>query len=369
MSYRKWAVLACFIVLWGHAVAADTVTLSDGTTLQGEATLKAGRATVETSTGTLTLPAWRVESIEGEPTGAGRPEPQPDRAATGGARAPQGRLTIKAEDVPLARLLARISKETGADIRAVSGLRESETRVTVDLQDVPLSEALRRVLEGTEYRLRARADGVFEVRRPTAGPEVTVAHVLERRIDVDFDGVPLSDMLSYIREITGVNMVVSNDVRMSADPVYLRMRNATVETVLELALEPRGFDYAVRPGQILFVGEEGEVQKHGFRVYPVTDLLLNRGAPAATGAAGLPGTRGTAGGGGGGGGLNPQFAPSSSGGQAFIRAGAAGADGTAAPMVRRAGDLILLMKQTCGRGTWRDPDPSAVVGGTTPAGR
>ncbi|MFO7957954.1 MAG: STN domain-containing protein [Candidatus Brocadiia bacterium] len=368
MSYRKWAVLACFIVLWGHGVAADTITLSDGTVLQGAAAVKADRVTIETSTGTLTLPAWRVESIEGEPTGAARPEPQPGRNATGKGRAPEGRLTIKAENVPLAQLLAQISKKTGADIRAVSDLRESETRVTADLQDVPVDEALRRVLEGTEYRLRVRPGGVFEVRRPPAEPEATVAEVLERRIDVDFDGIPLSDMLSYIQEVTGVNMVVSNEVRRSPEPVYLRMRNVSVETVLELALEPHGFDYAVRPGQILFVGEEGEVHKHVFRVYPVTDLLLNRGAPAAPGGAGLPGTRGTAGGGGGGG-LNPQFAPAPSGGQAFIRGGAAGDGGAAAPMVRRAGDLVLLIKQTCGRNTWREANAPGLVGGTTPTGR
>jgi len=359
MSYRTWVILLCVSALGVQSAAADTVTLKDGTTVQGATAVKAGRVIIETTTGTLTLPAWRVASVQGKLTRRKRPEPTREPgAATERSGALEGRLTIKAQDVLLAQLLARISRESGADIRAVSDVREPGVRVSVDVQDVPVSEALRRVLEGTPYRLRVRPDGLFEIRRAAREPQVTVADVLERRIDVDFDGVPLSDVLSYIQEVTGVNMVVSNEVRLSGAPVVLTMRSARVETMLELALEPHGFDYAVRPGQVLFVGEESEVRQHVFRVYPVTDLLLNRGGTSAPGAGGLPGTRGTAGGG-----LNPQFGGARSSGQAFIRGGStAGGGQGAGQMALRAGDLILLIQQICGRGTWREPNSTGTIG-------
>ncbi len=318
-------LLAAFVsVLAGGLALADTVTLEDGTTLEGTVTVRGSRVTVETSSGTLTLPASRVASIQSGQSGAEQHNPP--------------RATVQ-EQQPRA--------EGRAQPRQTAGDRGAQQQEESDI--------------------------------------VRVADVLRRRIDVHFDGVPISEVLSYIQEVTGVNLVMTNTVRQSVEPVYLRLRDAPVETVLEFALEQHGFAYDIRPGEVLFIGEENEVRRYVMRVYPVMDLLVNRGDLRDVG---LPGARdlgrgvdrtddfglGTGrdrgatrqrgrGGTGRQSGFSPQFGTGQPTGQAFTRDGRADTDDE---MARRAGNLILLMKQTCGYGTWRDPNWPGILGTDDP---
>lgn len=225
------------------------------------------------------------------------------------------------------------------------------------------------------------------VRRPTlleprrARAVSRVADVLKSDISVEFDGASLLDVLTYIRELTGVNMALSRDVRLDTEPIRLRLKSVAVETVLELVLEPRGFDYTVKAGEILYV-HKGVAGEPTVRVYRVTDLLLSTmDRPGA-----MQGGRGGAGGGlgagrGGAAGLSPQFVGHVDGfspqfiggtGAAGGAAGQAGGRGqqywTSLPI--RAQNFVLLLKGACGEGTWMVPSSSGLidVGGTAGAG-
>ncbi len=122
----------------------------------------------------------------------GTPEPsipQPPRASVETPRAPdagidqplagdpevvryeEGRLTLHADGASLARVLAAIAAETGAEIRGGLPTRE----VTVRLERVQLSEALGTLLRDHSFLLRYDRDGKLRaIELLGAGPPVTM---------------------------------------------------------------------------------------------------------------------------------------------------------------------------------------------------
>jgi len=178
-------------------------------------------------------------------------------------------------------------------------------------------------------------------------------------MSVDFDGVPLHDALEYVREVTGVNMALSSEVRADTEPVHLRLKQVRLETILELILEPRGFSYTVRPGEVLYVraGAAGDLVP---RVYEVTDLLVStedRGLGQQ--AAGRGG--GTTTGRGGAVGVSPQYAGTSRSARA-VSGGRSGQNARYTSSITSRGEnLVLLIKGTCGHGTWMDPTSSGLI--------
>ena len=314
MRGAKFLLFACpaVLALAAGGGRADTVVLKDGARLSGTVAVAGNGVTIRSSAGTLSIPAWRVAIVEREGQAAEAPPAQH-------AAAPQ-RPAVPASVLP----------EQAASVR-------------------PGSPA--------------------------------VADVLGRKLDVDLEGVPVDKVLEYVREMTGVNMAVSAEVKADAEPVYLRLKAVSVEVILELVLEPRGFCYSVRPGEILFVHKGAPGGDAEARVYEVSDLLLSRedqvggGGVASRGQGAGLSAGGGAGGGGrsaggasvGGGGLSPQFgaAPGgAAGGGAVVRAGGGGrSGGYTVPLSARAGQLILLIKGTCGEGTWMDPASTGVLGG------
>lgn len=58
------------------------------------------------------------------------------------------RLTIAADDVPLATVLTEVARQTGS---SVVGLEQASDRITVDIRDVTLSAALRTMLADKNY--------------------------------------------------------------------------------------------------------------------------------------------------------------------------------------------------------------------------
>jgi len=194
-----------------------------------------------------------------------------------------------------------------------------------------------------------------------------VKNVLATKMSVDFDGVSLNDALAYVREVTGVNMALSSDVRADAEPIHLHLKQVRLEAILELILEPRGFSYTVHPGEVLYVraGAAGDLVP---RVYEVTDLLVSTedrglGQQGAGRGSGAAAGRGTTAGRGSAAGLSPQFAGTSrnagtvSGGRS--RNGQYG--GNASSITSRAENLVFIIKGTCGHGTWMDPTSSGLV--------
>jgi hypothetical protein len=185
---------------------------------------------------------------------------------------------------------------------------------------------------------------------------------------VDFEATAVEDVLLYVRELTGVNMALAPEVRTNTTTVSLHLKDVQIAQVLDLALEPSGLRYTVRPGQILYVyGGGGEEMV--LRIYPVADLLLSTEDRRGGDTVSLGGGTGNAGGGSlgsnaGGGGLNPQFGLQQSGAQ-LLGDGSSADESENTALAARANSLIFLIKNTCGRGTWQDPMGTGLIDAQT----
>ncbi len=180
---------------------------------------------------------------------------------------------------------------------------------------------------------RMQAPGVSPPR------SAVVEKLLSRRIAVNFEDVSLRRALLYVRELTGVNVALGRGVE-EAEPVSLKVRDVPVRTVLERLLEPRGLHCTVRPGRVLYIDERQAVDRYLCRLYPATDLLIDRGDTVRSGG---PGDSG-------GGTALPQF-EAVPGGVSGAADGAAQGRGETA---RRAAELTRLLNGACGGRPWRD---------------
>jgi hypothetical protein len=321
-SNLGWIIGPGLLLAAASPLFADTVVLGDGTRLTGEVRVGRDRVTVRSADGEVVLPLRRVLRVE-QPSDEGA-------GVQSGPAAPASELAPAGGAAPaLPAPAAATAPATPA--RATAG-------------------------------------------RGSAGP-TRVSEALARRIDIDFEGVTAEDVLVFVRESTGINMALAPEVKLDTSPVSLHLKGVRIGEILKLVLEPRGLAYSVRPGDILFV-YSGAGEKMVMRVYPVADLLVSTEDRWGTGNGSLGGGLGggnTGGGnrgggnraggtrGGGGGGLNPQYAVPQGGAQARAGRGSTTGGGANSSLAGRAGALILLIKNTCGRGTWEDPTDAGVI--------
>lgn len=263
--------------------AADTVVLRDGARVKGEVRVGREHVEVSTATGTLSLPKRRVQSIARDDEKASVRRPR-KRAETASREEPEGE--------PVAE-------------------REPES-----------PEA-------------AQAGA-----RPEDGPPA-VAEVLEQRIDIEFDGAPVSEVVDFLRQVTGANFVISRRVRRNAEGVHLRLNDVTVRQVLDLLGDSHNLRYETRPGRILYVAQRGTGEGYVLRLYDVRDLLVS------SEDADINGDENGDGGGLNSGDFNPQFGAPTGG--ARIEQDD---EDERTTRYERAWYLVELMQGTCGTGTW-----------------
>jgi hypothetical protein len=283
MKHIVFALVALVALSLGARVRAETVVLADGSRVEGQVRELNGRVTIESSTGTLTLPADKVLRVETAPApAAAAPAPEPAQPP---AAAPA---------------------------------------------------------------------------QPRAGSATSLEQALGRSIDVNFDSVAPAEAFDYVRQVSGINLVLDNDVRADTRPVNLRLHDVSLVNVLGLLAEMNGYAYETRPGPILFVRTKTAASTYIVRIYPVTDLLVstedtgaglgtqgsfgqgtgntNAGLSTRGSSAGNVSNRNTN--------LNPQYGPA--GGAPVITSTSPLTD----VLTGRAQDLILLIEGACGQGTW-----------------
>lgn len=105
-----------------------------------------------------------------------------------------------------------------------------------------------------------------------------ILHQLESsRISVDFQALPLEDALSYIRDVTGINIVLDNEVRSRSPEelaVTLQVKDLLLKSVLKLMLNLKGLTALYEEG-VLKVVPKGKINKSvTTQIYDVRDLLF-----------------------------------------------------------------------------------------------
>lgn len=91
---------------------------------------------------------------------------------------------------------------------------------------------------------------------------------------VDFDGQRLEEAMDFIRDLTGVNVVVSPAAALQEGDatVRLRAKNLPVKSILKLLLHPRGLRATWRDGAVVVVPEAELREAVVLRVYDVRSL-------------------------------------------------------------------------------------------------
>ncbi len=188
-----------------------------------------------------------------------------------------------------------------------------------------------------------------------------VLETLERtRIPVDFNQNPLSDVLMFFRDVTGLNMDVDWEaLEVEAgitrdEPVTLQLTEASVRTALDRVLQKLGLgeqvaDWAVYEGILTISSADEILRRTRLEIYDVRDLLIpepNFDEPPEFDLGG----EGGGGGGGGGGAANPFGSGGGGGGGAGQGLGAQGAVTTEELL----DELIDIIQNNVYRNTWVD---------------
>ncbi len=351
---RQTAVVFAIMALAASGVGAETVVLHSGGILHGSVRTAAGTVIVATSEGETRLPARRVAAIVPDPRPATVLQSKP--AAGSDARDPLAALvSVDAEAASLRDVLADLRRQTGVPISVSSRVALGTKVEPEEAESVPLVEALDRALSphGLRYRLSEGRLYVFGSDVVETEPE-PVVHPLVRRMDVDFDQVPLREVLVYLRETTGFGLAMHDDLNADPRTVTLHLRNAPLERILDLTLLPRGYGYRITSDNVLMVLPRHLRAGYRTELYNVTDLLLStndltggsRDDDRSSGRASSGRSIG----------INPQYGR---------RGGSNGDDDDDREGFSRVSDraenLVLLMKQACHPDEWAAPASTGLI--------
>jgi len=344
------ACLCLALALGPAATRAETVVLRNGTVLRGRVQATRMGVSVTNRDGVLELPRWQVRQVfRGDVKEARGPAPAaPARAAL------ESNVSIDLDDVPFAQALKRLAEEANLDVRIAGGLTELEPVAELHEEDVTVKAVLEKLLEPRGLTYRVRGDGLAVVRKASPTARLSPGDLLEQKVSVDFEQTPLYDALQYVRETTGIGMALHSEVVRDVSPVTLHLSEVALSRVLQLMLTARGYRYSVCSDGALYVRRGVASSEYRARIYPVTDLLLSvedvtGGSTDDENGSSRSGSSRTAG---------------------FIGA-QYGGGGTSSeddddefgfsPVTDRAQNLVLLIKQSCGYGTWVSPASTGLI--------
>ncbi len=107
--------------------------------------------------------------------------------------------------------------------------------------------------------------------------DLPVREKLESRMDVNFQGTTLSEMLQFFRQRLEINVVLDRSASdLSEKPISLQLKDVRAQDALTWSLRQVGLRYAL-VGGIVLVGDRqylNEMEPTTLRQYDVADLLM-----------------------------------------------------------------------------------------------
>jgi len=98
------------------------------------------------------------------------------------------------------------------------------------------------------------------------------------RLTVDFNNVPLEQALDYLRDFSGLNIVLDAEVpqKFTEDQlrVTLKVKDLLLKSILKLMLSPRDLTATFREGVLLILPKGKADRSVTLQMYDVRDLLL-----------------------------------------------------------------------------------------------
>jgi hypothetical protein len=109
-----------------------------------------------------------------------------------------------------------------------------------------------------------------------AAREDALRKISTQKVTVDFDNIKLGDALDFLRDATGLNLVLlpSAAARDAEQPVKLKARDLSVKSVLKLLLGGRGLTVAWRDGALAVVPAEELQDAVTLKIYDVRSHLI-----------------------------------------------------------------------------------------------
>lgn len=167
------------------------------------------------------------------------------------------RVSLNFNGTPLGDALGFLQDVSGVGFLLLPDADASKP-VTAQLKDVSLASALEQLLS---------VDGDLET-KPFAGMVVigkslgglrphrwTKAEVqadpsgalliASRRVTLNFPSTPLSEVVQFLADITGLKLRLDDEVAASDPSVRLRVRQVTLEAALALCLRPHGLEFSL----------------------------------------------------------------------------------------------------------------------------
>ena len=97
------------------------------------------------------------------------------------------------------------------------------------------------------------------------------------KISVNFKDAPFSECLDFLRDVTGLNVVLSKEAQKAyaEEELSLRLKKVKLKSVLELMIDKLGKDirYGYRHG-VLWIGLRGEIKDRlVLRFYDVSEIV------------------------------------------------------------------------------------------------
>ncbi len=183
-----------------------------------------------------------------------------------------------------ARELSKQRTEGLADFYA------SEERSAVPFDDsrpfrYPDTESWKRLTESRRER--------FSVSNKQYSPqEKKIFKALEEPTELDFDNTQLSDVVSYLKDLHGIEIQLDNSALewvgiTSATPITRHAKGIRLKSALKLVLRELDLSYMVADDVLLITTPERAAQAVDRRVYPVEDLVMPKANPFGVGFGGF----------------------------------------------------------------------------------
>lgn len=182
------------------------------------------------------------------------------------------RITVDMQNAPMTAIVDYLQEITRLNISADPALKPEELLVNLKVADVPLNHALDLLgfVAPMEYDVRY---GVLFIGAPerlfatpkAAAPLPAAAHfrrqelgaagkaalkkMNEVKIDLAFENALLTDLVTFIRDFSGLNVIV--EPGLGDQPVTFKSKDLAIGSVLELLALPRGLDVRLEEGTLL----------------------------------------------------------------------------------------------------------------------
>lgn len=115
--------------------------------------------------------------------------------------------------------------------------------------------------------------GLSEMREEINDEDKTIVDKLHSiRITIDMQNAPLTAIVDYIREISGLNIHISGIDNPDAEMISFKVQDIVLDGALRLMLQPRNKAYMVRDGVVLITTADALKKRVKLELYDVQDL-------------------------------------------------------------------------------------------------